>query len=119
MGDDRREKTVNRMKQMSPEEFAKNMPKETREMKSGRLWEKIKRFFNALGIGDDYGAYNRNSSSSSSTSHESSSSDFRQSYRADTPPRRTHEDWVREQIAREAYMQMVDGKGDHDCGHEH
>ena len=36
---------------------------------------------------------------------------FRESYRVE-PPRRTHEDMVREHIAHDAYMDMVDGKGD-------
>ena len=51
--------------------------------------------------------------------HHHSSNNFKQSYRVDPPPQRSHEDWVRDEMAREAYMKMVDGKGDHDCGHEH
>lgn len=48
---------------------------------------------------------------------------FRENYRVPDPPRqRTIEDYVREKRAAEAYLKMVDGKGDPpapcDCKHE-
>lgn len=51
-------------------------------------------------------------------------SDFRENYRVPNPPtrRRTHEDYMNERRATEAYLRMVDGKGDPkphcDCDHE-
>lgn len=42
-------------------------------------------------------------------------SNFRESYRVEPTPRtRSHEDMVREHIAHDAYMDMVDGKGDNE-----
>lgn len=53
------------------------------------------------------------SGNASSCGHSHSAArDFRSSQRVDPPPRRTHEDMVREHIAHDAYMDLVDGKGD-------
>lgn len=47
---------------------------------------------------------------------------FKENYRVPDPPRqRTMEDYVRERAAAEAYLKLVDGKGDPqkcDCDHE-
>ena len=49
-----------------------------------------------------------------------SSSDFKQNYRVENKPQpRTHEQWLVDEMAHEAYHKMVDGKGDHDCNYEH
>lgn len=48
-----------------------------------------------------------------------SGNSFKESYRVDPPRRPTHEDMVVAHMAHDAYMDLVDGKGDHDCGHEH
>ena len=54
-----------------------------------------------------------------SASYSNSSNTFREGYRVHPQRQRTHEDWEKEQVARATYMSHVDGKGDHDCGHEH
>lgn len=110
---------------LSPSEFGARMSKANPKgaKKSGNIkrgFGKVNYILSALGLMPML------TSDSGSKGHRShghvahTPNSFKESYRVEQTPRaRTHEDWVKEEIAQEAYMKMVDGKGDHDCGHEH
>ena len=106
---------------LSPKEFAsavKVSNGETKGTKFKRIFSNLGEILSSLGL---IPALNSNSKGHKhhGGAHHYSPNSFKESYRVDPPPQRTHEDWVKEQIARDAYMDLVDGKGDHDCGHEH
>lgn len=111
---------------LSPSEFSAKIDSTTPKGQARK--SKVKRFFGNLGEVLSSLGFIPVLKSSSSTSkvyrghsapvHHSGNS-FKESYRVETPPRRTHEQWLIDEMAHQAYHDMVDGKGDHDCGHEH
>ena len=103
---------------MSLNEFKRNLIPETPRMKREKLGKKVKGVLDFFGLMDDGSTASKGGGINLHTSHTSSSQDFRASQRVEPQPR-THEQWVIEQTAHKAYHKMVDGKGDHDCGHEH
>jgi len=117
-------KTISGVKtDLSPSEFSAKLNKvESKGSKSRKnskgTFGKINYILSALGIipmltNDSSSKGYRGHGHVGGTPHPANS--FKESYRVDPPPQRTHEDWVKEQIAKSAYMKMVDGKGDHDC----
>lgn len=115
-------------KDLSPSEFEAKM--DNVAPKGQKTWEKVKGFFgNLLDALSSLGFLPVFTSGSSKTRghhghaggevNYQASSNFRESQRVNTPPTRTHEQWLIDQMAHEAYYKMVDGKGDHDCDHEH
>lgn len=106
---------------ISPSEFGARLKKvenksEKRSENFKTGFKKVNYILSALGLmpmlTNDSGSRGRRDHGHVSDHHHSSNS-FKQSYRVD-PPRRTHEDMVREHIAHDAYMDMVDGKGDNE-----
>lgn len=107
-------------------------PEEVEKKLNKNGWKKqqrssgVKKFFGRLGeFLTSFGILPVMSSSHRYKGHRghahdhNTSNNFRDTYRVNPQPQRSHEDWVRDEMARDAYMKMVDGKGDHDCGHEH
>ena len=106
---------------LSPSEFKSKMDQVA--PKKSNKGSKIKDFFvKFTDILSSFGLFPVLNSKANNRSHghvggcyNHSSNSFRESYRVDqTPRRRTHEDMVREHIAHDAYMDMVDGKGDNE-----
>lgn len=115
---------------LSPDEFTANMKK--MNSKGTKSHGKAKKFwsnffdnlsslglFPSLNTGRGPGGGHRGGTYHGG-GHQSPS--FRENYRVpDAPRQRTMEDYVREKQAAEAYLKMVDGKGDPqkcDCDHE-
>lgn len=108
-----------KIKNMSPDEFWAKAPAETPRMKRQRTWKKVKKVAEILGL-DSLGEASSKSrgrhhggGAHSAPPPQSSSAAFRQEQAFD------YEQWVRKEMAAEAYSKLVDGKGDHDCGHDH
>lgn len=110
---------------LSPNEFSAKISSVSPKGGSGK---KIRSFFSSLGeILSSFGWIPvLKPSSNSSKGHRGghyepahhSSNSLKETYRVEPAPRRTHEDMVLEHMAYDAYMDLVDGKGDHDCGCE-
>ena len=103
--------------ELSPSEFSANLNKVESNKGSKRskgTFGRINYVLSALGL---MPMLTNDSGSKGNRSHghvHNTPSNFRETYRVDPPPRRTHEDMVREHIAHDAYMDMVDGKGDNE-----
>lgn len=98
-------------------DFEKYLAPDTPKMKRQRVFLKVKGVLDFFGIIDESSSASGSGGINTSTTSSSSQS-FRASYHAE-PQQRTHEQWVMDEMAHEAYHKMVDGKGDHDCDHEH
>ena len=106
-------------RRMSFEEYNNKNADKVKEKKFGKAMKAIA-LYPIKFVGAIFGITKESLLSSSSRSsnghagaYHNSSNNFKQSYRVDTP-QRTHEDMVREHIAHDAYMDMVDGKGDNE-----
>ena len=110
---------------LSPSEFKAKMDKvapkdQKRKEKSKNFWGKLIENMSSLGllppVKSDYKGPRGHAHGGSYHSQ----GGFKASYRVDTTPQpRTHEQWLVDEMAHQAYHDLVDGKGDHDCGHEH
>ena len=94
------------------------IPEPTEEMKRKRKFEKVKRIAKLFGLFD--GGSSSGGHVSHPTPHHDSPSHgggIRDRYRHDQPfdPERAYID----RMQWEAYHDLVDGKGDHDCDHDH
>ena len=108
-----RRKTEETYRSMTPDEYLSKDPRQAKNLKRERRANKIKRFFCILfGIGSSepkiHSAYNTTLNSQPQQSSNSGSS-FKEQYQFN--PEQAYLQRVQER----AYMQMVDGKGDHDC----
>ena len=121
MSDDRRKQSVERMKSMTAKEISAISKKAKQKGLMSKFKDKIKDFKELLGA---YGLIYvpKNSKQGNHRGRVngvqySPRESFQENYRVQpTPaPRRTHEDMVVEHMAHDAYMSLVDGKGDHDC----
>lgn len=105
---------------LSPSEFSAGMKKvENKGAKKGENFKsgfgKFNYILSALGI---MPMLTNDSGSKGQRGHghaHHTPNSFKESYRVEPTPRtRSHEDMVREHIAHDAYMDMVDGKGDNE-----
>ena len=111
---------------LSPSEFSANLSKmenieSVKKVFNSEKKEKFGKFnyiLSALGL---MPMLTKNSGSRGARGHghiQYPQPNFRESYRVEPRPP-SHEDMVKAHIAHDAYMKLVDGKGDNDCGHEH
>ena len=120
MSDNKKIDISDKIKNMNPDEFWKSAPAETPRMKRQRTWKKVKKVLEFLGLDSlgeasskSGGRHSGGGTYSAPPPQQSSSSAFRQEQAFD------YEQWVRKEMAHEAYYKMVDGKGDHECDHDH
>lgn len=102
---------------IGPAEFKKGLRPPTEGMKARKAGNFLLKILDFFGI--------VNTSSLKPSGHRGASSasqEFRASHHVDTPPSAprtpTHEEWVVNDMAQRAYMDMVDGRGD-GCGCDH
>lgn len=106
-----------RIKEMSPSEFAEKWEKTTGKKVVSKSRGSFKGFIEILGALGLFPVFSSKSSGRRGHRHVGggyhSSNSFKESYCVEQTPRaRTHEEMVREHIAHDAYMDLVDGKGD-------
>ena len=106
-------KTSGVKKDISLKEFEAGLAPETPKMKRERFFKRVKDVFSFFGIIDE-GYSKADSGGSIINNTPTTNQSFRESHRVE-PQQKSHEDYVREKIAQEAYLKMVDGKGDNDC----
>lgn len=106
---------------ISLDEFAERMDKvsprsEGKGPKAKSFFEKATDFLSSFGIIPVI--FKSSKGTSCSGPNNTSGNRFREEIHVNTtpqPPKPTHEDMIKAHMAHDAYMSMVDGKGDHDC----
>ena len=111
-----RDEILKKRQSMTIKQISETAPEETRGMKILRVLRKIKKGANYIGIGGGITPATGSYSSGSSNS----AKEFRESHHIHSaPPAPSYSERLQELRNMKSYLETIDGKGDHDCGHEH